>query len=94
MTAMSEEDKAFLEAVMKEGIIDENERMKVILKQVTETMEKWKTSSFTKEEEDSTEELLQELRDIVEQIDYARAFAAMKGLVFLLGCAGERERMP
>jgi len=94
MTAMSEEDKAFLEAVMREGIIDENERMKVILKQVTETMEKWKTSKFTKEEEDSTEELLQELRDIVEQIDYARAFAAMKGLVFLLGCAGERERMP
>lgn len=94
MTAMSEEDKAFLEAVMKEGIIDENERMKGILKQVTETMEKWKTSKFTKEEEDAMEELLQELRDIVEQIDYARAFAAMKGLVFLLGCAGERERMP
>ena len=91
---MSPEDKAFLEAVMKEGIIDEGERMKTILKEVTETMEKWKQNPATEEESDTIEDLLQELRDIVEQIDYARAFAAMKGLVFLLGCAQERDTMP
>merc|ERR1712192_27518 len=37
------------------------------------------------EEEDAVLELLQELRDIVEQIDYARAFCVLKGLHFLLG---------
>ena len=34
-------------------------------------------------------ELLEELRDIVEQIDYARAFVSLQGLPFLLGCASE-----
>ncbi|GKY94766.1 hypothetical protein MPSEU_000441900 [Mayamaea pseudoterrestris] len=33
--------------------------------------------------------LLLELREIVEQIDYARAFAALKGVAFLLGCIQE-----
>jgi hsp70-interacting protein len=92
-TPMSAEDKAFLEAVMREGIIDENERMKTILKEVTSQMEDWKdTQNITNEDE--VEDLLQELRDICEQIDYARAFAAMKGLPFLIGCASERDLMP
>jgi hsp70-interacting protein len=86
MAPMSEEDRAFLEAVMKGGIIDENERMKEILKQVTQALESKDSLS-----EEELEDLLLELRDIVEQIDYARAFSAMKGLDFLLGCASEKE---
>lgn len=99
ITPMSEEDKAFLEAVMKDGIIDENERMKTILKQVTESLEAMKEKSEGKDAEvslsaEEMDELLLELRDIVEQIDYARAFAAMKGLPFLLGCAQQRDVVP
>jgi hsp70-interacting protein len=91
---MSPEDRAFLETVMKEGIIDENRRMKTILHDVTGQMEAWKTAPYTPEEANAVEALLQELRDIVEQIDYARAFAAMKGLNFVLGCVQERDAMP
>lgn len=91
---MSREDREFLERVMKEGIIDENERMKAILKQVTDQMQIWKGKPFDQTEEEEIQGLLEELRDIVEQIDYARAFAAMKGLGFLIGCAQERQHMP
>lgn len=94
MAPISEEDRAFLEEVMKEGIIDENERMKTILKEVSEKFEEWKTTDPTQEQQEQVDELLEELRDIVEQIDYARAFCSMKGLVFLMGCIGERERLP
>jgi len=100
MTPMSDEDKAFLEAVMKDGIIDEGERMKFILKEVADSLDVLKAKSEgdkdvqEKLNEDDMEELLQELRDIVEQIDYARAFAAMKGLPFLLGCASESNFVP
>jgi hsp70-interacting protein len=90
--ALSPEDKAFLEAVMKEGIIDENERMKEILREVTNIFENWRTSADRScSDKDTVEMLLQELRDIVEQIDYARAFAAMKGLGFLLGSVQEQS---
>lgn len=89
---MSEEDKAFLEKVMKEGIINENDRMKEILQQVTEGLEELRRDNNDNQElQDKMEDLLQELRDIVEQIDYARAFAAMKGLGFLLGCVAQPE---
>jgi hsp70-interacting protein len=102
---MSKEDIAFLESVMKDGIIDEGERMKVILKDLTDSLETMlggggssSSSTVTVESEQQEEkckeldeddmlELMQELRDIVEQIDYARAFMAMGGLPFLLGCA-------
>ena len=100
---MSAEDKAFLEMVMKEGIINENERMKTILYKVTQQIEVWKTQSVTdvkySEEEDNDEsvntmlDLLQELRDIVEQIDFARAFMSMKGITFLLGCIENKENI-
>lgn len=93
---MSAEDKAFLEAVMKDGIIDENERMKEILKQVTTQLERWKgdPAAAEKNEGQQVEELLEELRYMVEQIDCARAFAAMKGLPFLLGCIQETKAIP
>lgn len=97
---MSDEDKAFLEAVMKDGIVDEGERMKSILTDVTDALEVFKAKAAgdadikEKLSEEDISELLLELRDIVEQIDFARAFAAMKGLPFLLGCAAERDAVP
>lgn len=92
LSPMSKEDREFLEKVMREGIIDENERMKVILQQVTEQLGKWKDNptDILVEAEERVGSLLQELRDIVEQIDYARAFAALKGIPFLLGCIQEQ----
>ena len=90
---MNAEDVAFLEKVMSEGIIDEGERMKTILKDLTESLEVMLGTETKQEEkrkeldEDDMLELLLEVRDIVEQIDYARAFMAMGGIQFLLGCA-------
>mmetsp|Transcript_12740 Transcript_12740/g.16715 ORF Transcript_12740/g.16715 Transcript_12740/m.16715 type:complete len:355 (-) Transcript_12740:232-1296(-) len=91
---MSKEDRDFLESVMKDGIIDENKRMQSILKEVTEKMTKWMQEKWDEEEEEKVGGLLQELRDCVEQIDFARNFAAMKGLDFLLGCVQEKYHMP
>jgi hsp70-interacting protein len=91
LSPMTKKDRDFLEAVMKDGIIDENERMKVILQQVTEKLEVWKDGSSMPagNGDEAIETLLLELRDIVEQIDYARAFMALRGLPFLLGCIQE-----
>ena len=95
-TKMNPEDIQFLEKVMSEGIIDEGERMKSILKDLTDSLEMMLGSNndSSKQEEklkeldeDDMLELLQELRDIVEQIDYARAFMSLGGIQFLLGCA-------
>merc|ERR1712176_183313 len=89
---MSDEDKKFLEEVMKNGILDENERMKYILEQLSEAMEGYQNGSSDENEE--LEDLLFELNDIVENIDYARAFCSLKGLPFLLGCCQEQEKIP
>ena len=107
---MSEEDKKFLEMVMKEGIIDEGERMKTILGDLTGALDRMIKEAATSEEskedkeeektdmpeltEDDMVDLLEELRDIVEQIDYAKAFSALGGVPFLVGCASERGVVP
>ena len=107
---MSEEDKKFLEMVMKEGIIDEGERMKTILGDLTGALDRMIKDAATTEEskedqeeektdvpeltEDDMVDLLEELRDIVEQIDYAKAFSALGGVPFLVGCASERGVVP
>lgn len=101
-TMMSEEDKAFLEKVMAEGIIDEGDRMRFILQEFSKAMEFYKHTSqqaAAAEEkgeeppkipnEDDLEDLLQELRDIVEQVDYARGFVNLKGCSYLLGAISE-----
>lgn len=99
---MDPEKRAFLEAVMKDGILDENERMKEILAQMTTAMEVFQRNSGGKSAGDGVMDsitfdlnhALHELRDIVEQIDYARAFCSLQGLPFLLGCIQEREAVP
>ncbi len=101
-TQMSPEDKAFLEDVMKNGIINEGERMKTILSSLVEfldsTLHRGNLSKVDEEDDclnaDEIIELLQELQDIVEQIDFAKSFAAMGGIKFLIGCSGERKRVP
>jgi len=95
---MSDEDKAFLEKVMAEGIIDESERMKFVLQEFSKAMEYYKSVVSDEEkgeepplsppDEDDLEDLLQELRDIVEQVDYARGFVNLKGCNYLLGAIG------
>lgn len=106
---MSEEDKKFLEEVMKNGIIDEGERMKTILNNLVKYLDSIKGNFEGNSENElsadsgepsgvsTTEEietLLQELQDIVEQIDYARSFAAMGGIPFLIGCASQTKAVP
>ena len=98
VTPMSAEDKAFLEKVMREGIIDEGERMTSILKDASSAMEYYRNVATNKEtageepiSEEALQESLEELRDIVEQIDYARAFCSLQGLPFLLGCIQQSE---
>ena len=98
---MSDEDRKFLESVMKDGIIDEGKRMKAILAELTLALDPLLKNKFSKEEgktkemneflrkEEDLLELLFELQDIVEQIDYAQAFMTMGGIPFLLGCASE-----
>jgi hsp70-interacting protein len=87
---MSTEDRAFLEEVMKEGIIDEAERMKFILNKLTVTLEIYQHGKDTSAVDlDELDDLTMELRDIVEQIDFARGFCAMKAVDFLLGCIQE-----
>ena len=89
---MSAEDKAFLERVMTDGIVNPGKRMKELLHQLTELLSNFcssESSTSDEKEEDSMMILLEELRDIVEQIDYARDFVKMNGLPFLLGLASD-----
>jgi len=96
--AMSEEDKKFLEEVMKNGIVDEGDRMTVILNSLVSYLDSCLNVSKDNDsnENDSSEkvpsleeveEMMMELQDIVEQIDFAKSFASMGGLQFLIGCA-------
>ena len=101
ISPMSEEDKKFLETVMREGIVDEGKRMKSILDDLAKAMEYYQSKSLgtSKQEnppisEAALEDLLQELRDIVEQIDYARAFCSLKGIEFLIGCVTQGTAVP
>ena len=96
---MSKEDIEFLEKVMKDGIIDEGERMKEILRDLTDALEGMLGQTNEEEKkkeltEDDMLDLFDELRDIVEQIDYARAFMSLGGVKFLLGCATTEVDIP
>lgn len=104
---MSAEDRAFLEEVMKNGIIDEGDRMKEILQQLATAMESYQQLHQQNDDDDDAEattsttpdlphflELCEELRDICEQIDYARAFMSLQGLTFLLGAIQQTSVLP
>lgn len=86
---LSAEDKAFLEKVMTDGIIDPGKRMKELLQQLTESLQRLCLSDARNTEDEESEaiiNLMVELQDIVEQIDYAHDFVKMNGLPFLYGC--------
>jgi hsp70-interacting protein len=107
---MSEEDKKFLTEVMENGIIDEGDRMKTILKQCVAYLDSLDGIGDNKEvakdevsveeasnpipSEEEVKELLQELQDIIGQIDFAKSFAAMGGIAFLVGCASQTNTVP
>ena len=65
--------------------------MKVILEKLTASMEVYQTSateeSVNDNMTDELSDLLLELRDIVEQIDYARAFCSLQGYPFCWGAS-------
>ena len=78
---MSDEDKAFLERVMKEAIKDEPARMQEIMQEIM-TMLDNQTCAIN---EDHLMEILDELRDMTEQIDMAKVFVKFGGLQCLMG---------
>lgn len=99
---MSDEDKAFLEKVMKEGLVNEGDRMKDILLEFATAMEGYQkngggadaVAGQDDDDEQHLQDLLLELRDIVEQIDYAQAFVNIKGLHYLLGAIQQTSAVP
>lgn len=78
---------------MKNGIIDEGDRMKQILSDLVAYLDSLQNEDSKSDgggQTPSVEEialLLEELQDIVEQIDFAKSFASMGGLQFLIGCS-------
>eukprot|EP01038_Epipyxis_sp_PR26KG_P003952 gene3952-5668_t len=80
---MNEEDQKWLEEVMKSTIKDDPKRMNDIL---IELINKIETSRNTDSDldEDGTVQLLDELKDIVEQLDMAQLLAKFGGLKCLM----------
>jgi hypothetical protein len=76
-SAMSEEDKKWLENVMKEGVRDDPQRMNEVMTKLKDGMDN--NGSF-----EDTEGDLEDLRDIVEQVDMAQVFAKFGGCDLLL----------
>eukprot|EP00957_Ditylum_brightwellii_P021676 1634204-Ditylum_brightwellii.AAC.1 len=60
---MSEEDRKFLESVMKDGIVDEGERMKTILTELTESLETIRDSVPGETESNGGEQKRKELSE-------------------------------
>ena len=67
---MGDEDRKWLEAVMKDNVKDEPARMNQIMADVIGMLD----SSTCSENEDRIVYMLEELRDITEQIDMAQIF--------------------
>ena len=78
---MTEEDKAFLERVMKEAIKDEPARMQEIMQEIITNLDN-QTCAINDEH---LMEILDELRDMTEQIDMAKVFVKFGGLQCLMG---------
>ena len=67
---MGDEDRKWLEAVMKENVKDEPARMNQIMVEIVGMLD----SNSCSENEERIEIMLEELRDITEQIDMAQIF--------------------
>lgn len=78
---MSEDDKKWLEQVMKETIKDEPKRMNEIMKEFVQMLD----DGLTEDKSDTVLHLLDELRSIVEQVDMAQVFVKFGGFQCLLG---------
>lgn len=93
MSPMTTEDRAFLEAVMKDGVIDPAKRMKEILARLNIWLRNYleDDNDENKFDEDDMVNLLEEVHEIVENIDFARDFVKMNGVPFLLGCSSEKK---
>jgi hsp70-interacting protein len=80
---MSEEDKAWLERVMKEAVKDEPQRINEIMQYMKELLSRG-DQSILESEQEKIEIQLEELRDIIEQIDMAQIFTKFGGCEILL----------
>jgi len=78
--AMSQDDKLFLEKVMKELVKDEPARMNEIMTEFVKVLEE----GSAPEHEEKLEGMLDELLCIVDQIDMAQVFVKFGGLECLL----------
>jgi len=81
VTPMSEEDKKWLEQVMREAVKDEPKRMNEIMGEFVKMLD----AGLTEDQSDVVLDLLDELRFIVEQVDMAQIFAKFGGFQCLLG---------
>ena len=85
-TNMSDEDKAFLERVMRDFTRNEPERMKEIMLELVAFVDAAVASpSQAAANEERIAGLLEELQDIAEQIDMAQVFCKFGGLQCILG---------
>ena len=77
---MTDEDRAFLEKVMKEAVKDEPARMSEIINECIKLIDEHSVLSSY----ESVDRYLDELDDIIEQIDMAQIFVKFGGLESLL----------
>jgi hypothetical protein len=88
-SAMSAEDRAWLERVMQEGVRDDPKRMNEVMLAFKEYLNK---ETHTATDEDVILDQLVELRDIVEQIDMAHVFAKFGGVDVFTGVLESRAQ--
>ena len=74
---MGEEDRKWLEAVMRDNVKDEPARMNEIMTEIVAMLE----SQSCVENEEKIEFMLEELRDMTEQIDMAQIFVKLVSLI-------------
>lgn len=79
-TEMSEDDKAFLEKVMREAVKDEPARMKEIMTSFMKMIDE----DSCLDNKEQIEDDLDELRDMVDQVDMAQVFVKFGGLECLM----------
>ncbi len=85
---MKEEDKVWLERVMKEVVRDDPQRMNEIMISIKDIFVRLEEGAILSDDEFETMETdLEDLRDIVEQVDMAQVFAKFHGATILLQVA-------